>query len=78
MDKKKLVPIEQVLDDMYNPNGGLISWAARSYYYENYADKEEKYLMDIEDRNDQIVSSCFVIVFIGLIVVSIVGGLFFG
>ena len=78
MDKKKLVPIEQVLDDMYNPNGGLISLAARSYYYENYANKEEKYLMDIEDRNVQIVSSCFVVVFLGLIVVSVVGGLFFG
>lgn len=44
------IPVEKVLDDMYNPNGGIVAWSARDYYYDNYATDEEKAEMDREDR----------------------------
>lgn len=31
--KEEKVPISRVLDDMYNPDGGMVSLAARDYYY---------------------------------------------
>ena len=45
-DKEELVPIERVLDDMYNPDGGMVADAARSYYYEHYATEAERMMMD--------------------------------
>lgn len=47
--KEEKVPVLRVLDDMYNPNGGLVSLAARDYYYENYATEKERKEMDRED-----------------------------
>lgn len=44
------IPVDKVLDDMYNPNGGMVSHAARDYYYQNYATDEEKAEMDREDE----------------------------
>lgn len=44
------IPLNKVLDDMYNPDGGQVSMAARDYYYTNYATEEEKILMDREDK----------------------------
>lgn len=46
----ELVPIYKVLDDMYDPNGGPVAWAARDYYYHHYATDEERKEMDREDR----------------------------
>lgn len=43
------IPVEQVLDDMYNPYGGMVSSAARDYYYINYASDAEQKEMDRED-----------------------------
>lgn len=43
------VPLSRVLDDMYNPNGGMVSNAARDYYYVNYATEKEREEMDRED-----------------------------
>ncbi len=44
------VPIERVLADMYDPDGGLISNAARDYYYLHYATPEEQVRMDKEEK----------------------------
>lgn len=48
MDDEK-IPVDKVLDDMYSPDGGPVSWAARDYYYREYATEEEKREMDRED-----------------------------
>ena len=53
VDKK--IPVQQVLDDMY-ADKGLVSWAARDYYYRNYATPEEQKRMDREDMRDTIIS----------------------
>lgn len=62
------VPISRVLDDMYNPNGGLVSLAARDYYYENYATEKERKEMDHEDAIQVAVGWILVGIFsVGLI-----------
>ena len=53
--KEEKVPVGQVLDDMY-ADKGLVSWAARDYYYRNYATPEEQKRMDREDMRDTIIS----------------------
>lgn len=69
---EELVPIEKVIDDMYQDKG-LVSLAARDYYYLNYATELEKAEMDFEDKIQNIISiclfSCVLIMFIfGLVV----------
>lgn len=55
---EKLVPIEKVIDDMYQDKG-LVSLAARDYYYLNYATESERKDMDFEDKIQNIISTCF-------------------
>lgn len=55
MHEEEMIPVEKVLDDMYSSNG-MISSAARSYYYIHYATEEEKQQMDREDKIEKIVS----------------------
>lgn len=57
------VPVQKVLEDMYNPDGGLIALAARDYYYQNYANEEERKSMDREDKIQTAVAIIFIIVF---------------
>ena len=57
------VPIQKVLEDMYDPDGGLVALAARDYYYQNYADEEERKSMDREDKIQTAVTIIFMIVF---------------
>jgi len=69
--KEEKVPAEQVLDDMYGDKGP-ISWAARDYYYSNYATPEEQKRMDREDMRDTIISiivlsSCVIGIIISII-----------
>ena len=66
------VPLEQVLDDMYDPYSA-VSGAARDYYYSEYATEEERKAMDREDRINTIISACL----LGFVVVCAVVGLFF-
>lgn len=49
MTDDEKIPVDKVLEDMYNPNGGPVSWAARDYYYREYATEEERREMDRED-----------------------------
>ena len=57
------VPVQKVLEDMYNPDGGLVALAARDYYYQNYANEEERKNMDREDKIQTAVAIIFMIVF---------------
>lgn len=59
------IPLEQVLDDMYNPKGGLVSEVARTYYYIHYATPEEQNRMDKEVKIQTLFA---LIVVIGLII----------
>ena len=69
--KEEKVPVEQVLDDMYGDKGP-ISWAARDYYYKEYATPQERESMDKEDKAETFFAFSFLIVLVALIVVSII------
>ena len=58
--QEKLIPKLQVLDDMY-ADKGVVSMAARDYYYEHYADVVERKRMDIEDIVSAIIGTTVVI-----------------
>ena len=74
-DKEDLVPLEQVLDDMYDPDGGIPAIAAREYYYEHYASEAERRMMDAEDKANQRFAIGFM-AFVGILAVgSIVAGI---
>lgn len=66
------VPLERVLDDMNNPKGGVVSYAARDYYYLTYATPEEKKKMDREDMWQTVFAIAFGVCFVILIVAAIV------
>lgn len=56
MDEKEKIPLAEVLGDMYDPNGGPVSWAARDYYYHYYATDNERRAMDREDRLEPAIA----------------------
>jgi len=58
----------QCIEAMYSENG-IVSSAARDYYYTNYATKEEREKMDKEDRMYDIIGTIVAVVvyiFMGL------------
>lgn len=57
MTHEKLVPLAQVLDDMYGDKGP-VSWAARDYYKAHYATEEERKALDREEKVGLIFSIC--------------------
>lgn len=65
--QEELIPKSQVLDDMY-ADKGIVSMAARDYYYEHYANEFERKRMDIEDI---VVTIIGVTIAIGFIIISI-------
>jgi len=73
MGDEKLIPVEEVLDDMCcNPNGGIIARAARDYYKLHYATPEERRMMDFEDNMGFI---CGVVFLVGAVLGTIIGAL---
>ena len=60
--EQKLIPVEQVLDDMYRD--GYAQSIARDYYYQHYATSEEQEMMRREDR---ISDRCCALFWIGYI-----------
>lgn len=70
MDTDK-IPVEKVIDDMYNPDGGMVSLSARDYYYENYATKEEKKIMDEHDRIHRNLLVMLGILLIALVLICV-------
>ena len=61
-----LVPLDQVLDDMYQDKG-IVSMAARDYYRQHYATEEEKRAMD---KQDKLTTICAALIWLFLIVGS--------
>ena len=76
--QEELIPKSQVLDDMY-ADKGVVSMAARDYYYEHYADEAERKCMDIEDTVATIIGTIIVIgiLLLGVIavVMELIGGM---
>ena len=66
--QEELIPKLQVLDDMY-ADKGVVSVAARDYYYEHYANEAERKRMDIEDIVATIIGT---IVVIGVLLLGVV------
>lgn len=67
----ELVPLQQVFDDMYNPDGGLLSMAARDYYYHHYATADERKKMDREDK----IKMVFAVIFLALVGFAVVAAI---
>ncbi len=72
MNVDEKVPLSKVLDDMYNPDGGFVSIAARDYYYRYYATDEEREIMDYEDKMDTIITVIFLVCFFLMMVFAVV------
>lgn len=72
MNVDEKVPLSKVLDDMYNSDGGLVSIAARDYYYRYYATDEERKIMDYEDKMDTIIAVIFLVCFFLMMVFAVV------
>ena len=71
MDNKELVPVEKVLDDMYSDKA-MVSSMARDYYYENYADDEEREQMDFEEKVANVISTLIVVGFAVIMILGLV------
>lgn len=69
------VPVEKVIDDMLDPNGGMVSSAARDYYYRNYATEEERIIMDIMMDRESLILRNMIIVCSALCVIAIILGI---
>ena len=67
--EEKLIPVEQVLNDMYRD--GHAHSPARDYYYQHYATREEQEMMQREDKTTNRYCAVFWICYISLIVVAI-------
>ena len=70
------IPISQVLNDMYDPDGGPVSWAARDYYYTNHATSEEQMQMDKEEKFQTIFAFSVMIGILLLCVVMVISYIF--
>ena len=76
-EKEELIPVSQVLDDWY-ADKGIVSQAARDYYYLHYADDNERKRMDKEERVQTMIAYIVVFSILLLGVVEIVGQLIGG
>lgn len=75
MMENEKIPVTRVLDDMYDPNGGPVSWAARDYYYENYATDYERKVMDREDKIETFIAIIFWVMLLSGIVIGVLASL---
>lgn len=57
------LPVQKVIEDMYNPDGGLVALAARDYYFVNYASEAERKIMKREEKFETTFAIIFMIVF---------------
>lgn len=72
MNNDELIPLEKVLEDMYNPDGGIPSIAAKDYYYQHYASKEE---IKKHQRNELIID-IIVRIILGMIAFITISSIF--
>lgn len=66
------IPICKVIDDMQNLNGGPVVWAARDYYYTNYASPEEQREMDKEDKLEAAFAFGFLFSMVAGLVLAVI------
>ena len=64
----------QCIEAMYSDNG-IVSSAARDYYYTNYATKEEREKMDKEDRMYDIIGTIVAITVYAFMGISLIIGI---
>lgn len=69
-----IIPVEKVLDDMYNPDGGLVAMAARDYYYTYYATPDQKVKMDKEEKRQKVYTCLFEIGILIFVAIGIIWG----
>lgn len=70
-EKSDLVPLNQVLCDMSNPDGGYAAMSARDYYYKHYATEKERKAMG---RHDNLVAAfgiIFMIAFWAVVIYAV-------
>jgi len=63
-DNEYKIPLENVLEDMYNKYSPT-QFQSRKYYYEYYATDEERVEMDLENLISTIVNITITIAIIG-------------
>jgi len=64
----------QCIEAMYSENG-IVSSAARDYYYTNYATKEEREKMDREDRIDIIGTIVAAVTVYAFMIIALIVGI---
>lgn len=64
----------QCIEAMYSDNG-IVSSAARDYYYTNYATKEEREKMDKEDRMYDIIGTIVAVTVYAFMGISLIIGI---
>jgi len=67
----KLVPLEQVLNDM-DGDDGAVSWAARDYYYRNYATLAQKKQMDRKEKRGLWISCVLISAVAALVLFAVI------
>lgn len=67
-EEANLVPLNRVLCDMNNPDGGYAAMAARDYYYKHYATEKERKTMD---RHDNLVAMFGILLIIAILAAAI-------
>lgn len=77
MGEDGLIPEEEVLDDMYS-DMGMVSWAARDYYYTHYATPEQREQMDQEDRVSAWVALAIMFGVLSMLVYCVINMVFNG
>lgn len=66
-DKTDYVPIEKVIEDMSNPDGGMVAYAARDYYETHYTNND-----DIKTSSHNRKYYCMIIL---LAIISLIGNI---
>ena len=64
----------QCIECMYSENG-IVSSAARDYYYNNYATEEEREKMDREDRMYDIIGTIVAVTVYAFMIIALIVGI---
>lgn len=71
LGESELVPRQQVLCDMNNPDGGFAAMAAKDYYYKHYATEKERKAMDLRDNIIAVFGIIFTIAFWAAVIFAV-------
>lgn len=70
-EEPDLVPLNQVLCDMNNPDGGYAAMSAKAYYFKHYATEKERKAMDRRDNIIGVFGIIFTIAFWAVVVYAV-------